>query len=243
VAEKISGVNSVLEALYGRRKIHKIYLQDNRNDAKINEIAAVAAKKGVYCQKTDKKAMDAMSRHGHQGVIAEVDNFPYVTVKEILAKADKNNQKPFVVLLDGIEDPQNLGAIIRVAECTGVHGIILPKHHASEVNETVVKASAGAVEHMLLAQVTNLVQCIKELKQAGLWVVGADMLGGEVYFKQTIPTPVALVIGGENRGIRRLVKENCDLLVQIPMAGSVGSLNAAMAAGLIMYEVVRQSQN
>ena len=241
MAERISGINSVLEALYGRRKIHKIYLQEDRKDKKIQEISNLAQKKGVFCQKADRKFLDAITRH-HQGVIAEVDDFPYVSVKEILNYADINKEKPFVVLLDGIEDPQNLGSIIRTAECAGVHGIILPRHHSSEVNETVVKASAGAVEHMRIAQVTNLVQCIEELKTQGFWVAGADMGGGTSYFEQAIPTPVALVIGGENQGIRRLVKEHCDLLLTIPMCGKVGSLNAAMAAGLMIYEVVRQAR-
>jgi 23S rRNA (guanosine2251-2'-O)-methyltransferase len=174
--------------------------------------------------------------------VAQVDSFAYSSVDEILEKAALSGQEPFVLVLDGIEDPQNMGSIIRTAECAGVHGIIVPRHNSSEVTPAVVRASAGAVEHMLVAMETNLVNAIRVLKKNGLWVVGADMDGEQDYFHCSIPTPTALVVGGEGQGIRRLVKENCDMVVRIPMTGSIRSLNASVAAGLIIYEVLRQRQ-
>jgi 23S rRNA (guanosine2251-2'-O)-methyltransferase len=175
----------------------------------------------------------------HQGVVALVDSYEYSRLEEILENAALKKEPPFVLLLDGIEDPQNMGSIIRTAECAGVHGVIIPQHNSVEITAAVVRASAGAVEHMLVARVTNLVNCIKDLKKQGLWVVGADM-EGTAYNLSNIPAPTALVIGGEGSGIRKLVRQNCDMLVSIPMSGKVSSLNASVAAGLIIYEVIRQ---
>jgi len=241
--EKLAGVNSIMEALRGKRKIHKIYIQEGRGGKKIEELVQQAQKKGIYCQYVDKQRLDGMyTSANHQGIVAQVDSYEYSTVDEILEQAALRGQDPFVLILDGIEDPQNLGSIIRTAECAGVHGIIIPQHSSAEVTAAVARASAGAIEHMLIARETNLVNSIKYLKTQGLWVVGASMEGRTEFFDADIPSPTAIVIGGEGTGIRRLVSQNCDLLVKIPMLGRISSLNASVAAGLIIYEVLRQSR-
>jgi len=238
--DKIAGFNSIMEALRGNRRVHKIFIQEGRGGKRIEDLLNLAHKKGVYSQYVDKQRLDGMyTVANHQGIVALVDSYEYSTPEAILEKAAIKREPPFVLLLDGIEDPQNMGSIIRTAECAGVHGVIIPQHNSVEITAAVVRASAGAVEHMLVARVTNLVKCIKDLKEQGLWVVGADM-GGSEYFLSNIPTPTALVIGGEGRGIRKLVRQNCDMLVSIPMSGKVASLNASVAAGIIIYEVIRQ---
>ncbi len=239
--EKLAGVNSIMEAMRGKRKIHKIYIQEGRLGKRIEELLQTAKKKGIYWQQVDKQRLDQMyTTANHQGVVAIVDSYEYSSVDEILEKAALIGQEPFILILDGMEDPQNLGSIIRTAECAGVHGIVIPQHNSSEVTTAVVRASAGAVEHMLVARETNLVNCIKYLKEKGLWVVGADIEGSSDYFNCKLPSPTAIVIGGEGQGIRRLVRQNCDILVKIPMMGLVSSLNASVAASIIVYEVVRQ---
>ena len=241
--EKLAGINSIMEALNGRRKIHKIFVQEGREGKRIEELLKLAEKRGIYWQYVDRQRLDQMyTQANHQGVVAQVDSFAYSSVDEMLEKAAQSGQEPFILILDGIEDPQNLGSIIRTAECAGVHGIIVPRHNSSEITPAVVRASAGAVEHMLVAMETNLVNAIKSLKKNGLWIIAADMDGEQDYFCCRMPTPTALVVGGEGQGIRRLVKENCDLVVRIPMIGSIKSLNASVATGLIIYEVLRQRQ-
>jgi len=238
--EKLAGVNSIMEALRGKRRVHKIYIQEGRAGKRIDELLQIAKKKGIFFQYVDKQRLDQMyTTANHQGVIAQVDSYEYSSVDEILEQAALLGKDPFILILDGIEDPQNLGSIIRTAECAGVQGIIIPQHNSSEVTAAVARASAGAVEHIPIARETNLVNCIKRLKEKGLWVVGADMEGSE-YFSCQMPSPTALVIGGEGSGIRRLVRQNCDMLVSIPMTGLISSLNASVAAGLVIYEVVRQ---
>ena len=242
--EKLAGINSIMEALNGRRKIHKIYVQEGRGGKRIDELLQLAEKRGVYWQYVDRQRIDQMyTLANHQGIVAQVDSFEYSTVEAILEKAALSGQEAFILILDGIEDPQNMGSIIRTAECAGVHGIIVPRHNSSEITPAVVRASAGAVEHMLVAMETNLVNAIKALKKHGLWIIAVDMDGEQDYFRCRIPSPTALVVGGEGQGIRRLVKENCDLVVRIPMIGSIQSLNASVAAGLIIYEVLRHRQN
>lgn len=244
MAEKIVGINSIAEALAGKRKIHRITYDETRGGKRITELLEKAARQGIYCQPAERRKLDNMYRRGnHQGIIAEIDDYEYAEVFDLLRQAHTSGEAPFLLMLDGIEDPQNLGAIIRTAEAAGVHGIILPRHNAAGINDTVIRAAAGATEHMLIATVTNLVNTIRELKEQGLWVVGADMQGKENYFTAVIPEPVLLIIGGEGRGIRRLVKEHCDLLLRIPLRGKVESLNASVAAALMMYEVVRRRQN
>jgi len=239
--EKLAGANSVMEALKGRRKIEKIYILNSRQDKRTGELVRLAEKKGVFVQYVDKPQLDRMSGLvNHQGVLALVENYQYADLDEILELAERQREDPFILILDGLEDPQNLGSIIRTAECAGVHGIIVPRHGSAEVSEGVARASAGAVEHVLLTQETNLVNTIKKLKQKGFWIVGSDMGGESEYYSITFPAPLALVIGSEGKGIRRLVKENCDLLVRIPMWGKLQSLNASVSAALLIYEVLRQ---
>ena len=241
--EKLAGVNSIMEALRGRRRVHKIYIQEGRGGKRIEELITLAGKRGVFWQYIEKTKLDAMYTLGnHQGVVAQVDTYEYSSLEEMLEYAAMRGEAPLLLILDGIEDPQNLGSIIRTAECAGVHGIIIPKHNATEITSAVARASAGAVEHMRMAMETNLVSCINKLKTHGLWIVAVDMDGKQDYFSSALPSPTALVIGGEGQGIRRLVKENCDLIVKIPMAGAINSLNASIAAGLVIYEVLRQRQ-
>jgi len=243
VKEKLAGVNSIMEALRGRRRVHKIYIQEGRGGKRIEELITLAGKRGVFWQYIEKTKLDAMYTLGnHQGVVAQVDTYEYSSLEEMLEYAAMRGEAPLLLILDGIEDPQNLGSIIRTAECAGVHGIIIPKHNATEITSAVARASAGAVEHMRMAMETNLVSCINKLKTHGLWIVAVDMDGKQDYFSSALPSPTALVIGGEGQGIRRLVKENCDLIVKIPMAGAINSLNASIAAGLVIYEVLRQRQ-
>ncbi len=242
MAERIAGINSVLEALHGSHKIHRIYVQEGRTAGKrMQELLALAEKKGVYCKTIDRAQIDRMYTAGnHQGVVAEVESYRYAELDELFARAEERHEDPFFVILDGLEDPHNLGAIIRTAECAGVHGIILPKHHSVEVNATVHRTSAGAVTHMLVAQETNLVTCLQQLKDRGMWIIGADMDGEETLYEAVIPFPAAVVIGNEGRGLRPLVKKQCDLVVRIPMFGTVNSLNASNAAALMIYELVRR---
>jgi len=228
--EKIAGINSIMEALRGGRKIHHIYIQEGRK-----------GKRGVHIQYTEKLKLDKFYQIGnHQGIVAQVDAYQYAEVEEALEQAALKGEEPFLLVLDGIEDPQNLGSIIRTAECAGVHGVILPRHHATEVTDAVVRASAGAVEHMKVIRETNLVNTLKQLKQKGFWIIGADMSGEKSYFSQVLPRPAVLVIGSEGKGVRRLVRETCDMVVSIPMKGQTSSLNASVAAALLIYELVRQ---
>lgn len=241
MSEKLAGINSITEALRGRRKIHKIYVQNGKANQRLEELLALARKKGVFVQTVDKERLNQMYRTGnHQGIVATVESFTYSSIEEILEKAALAGAPPLILILDGIEDPQNLGSIIRTSDCAGVHGIILPRHSSSEINDTVTRVAAGAIEHVLIARETNLVNEIKKLKEAGLWVVGSEMNADQVYFSTAIPSPTALVVGGEGRGVRRLVREHCDLVVKIPMYGHIASLNAAVAASLLIYETLRQ---
>jgi len=239
--EKIAGINSIMEALRGGRKIHHIYIQEGRKGKRIDELTALAEKRGVHIQYTEKLKLDKFYQIGnHQGIVAQVDAYQCAEVEEALEQAALKGEEPFLLVLDGIEDPQNLGSIIRTAECAGVHGVILPRHHATEVTDAVVRASAGAVEHMKVIRETNLVNTLKQLKQKGFWIIGADMSGEKSYFSQVLPRPAVLVIGSEGKGVRRLVRETCDMVVSIPMKGQTSSLNASVAAALLIYELVRQ---
>lgn len=241
--EKLAGINSVMEALKGRRKIEKILIQEGRQGKRMDELVKLAQKKGIYVQTVEKTRLDKIYTIGnHQGIIALVEAYRYSTMEEVLEYAALRNEPPFLIMLDGIEDPRNMGAIVRTAESAGVHGIIIPRHNSVQVNEVVSRASAGAVEYMHIIQETNLVSMIKVLKEKGMWIIGADMDARDNYFDVSIPTPTILVIGGEGKGLRRLVKENCDLLLKIPMKGKVGSLNASVASALLIYEILRQRE-
>ncbi|MGI6767020.1 MAG: 23S rRNA (guanosine(2251)-2'-O)-methyltransferase RlmB [Lentihominibacter sp.] len=242
MSELIIGRNAVLEALKGDREIEKINIQksDDYFSGPIRQIIARAKDKKIPVYYSDKAFMDRMpANSNHQGVIAVASDFQYCEIQDILALAEKRNEKPFVVVLDGLEDPHNLGAIMRTAECAGAHGIIIPKRRSVSVNETVLKTSAGAAEHMLCARVTNIGNAIDELKERGVWIYACDM-GDNLMYNQDISGSVAIVIGSEGFGISRLVKEKCDVVVSIPMKGRINSLNASNAAAILMYEIVRQ---
>jgi 23S rRNA (guanosine2251-2'-O)-methyltransferase len=241
--EILGGINSVTEALRGQRKFHKIYVEQERHNPRIEEILVLAQKKSVPIKTSSRKDLERFYPQApHQGVVAEVEPYVYAELDDIVAKAS-SEEGSILLVLDGIENPQNLGSIIRTAECAGVKGIILPRHRSVGVTPAVVRASAGATEHTAVVQETNLVNTLKTLKKAGFWVIGADMTGKQEYFHTQMPYPAVLVIGSEGRGIRRLVKENCDLLVRIPMFGQVNSLNASISAALLIYELVRQKKN
>ena len=237
----VIGRNPVLEILKTDKEIEKILVAKGQLKGSINKIVALAKDMNIVVQYVDKKKLDQVSQGGnHQGVAALISPYRYSSMDEILNKAKKLQEPPFLLILDGIEDPYNLGSIIRTAECSGVHGIIIPKRRSAHVTETVYKSSAGAVEHMLIAKVNNLSNTIDELKEKGLWIYGAHMEGKDKYFEVDLTGAVALVIGSEGKGISRLVKEKCDFLLNIPMVGKVSSLNASNAASILMYEVVRQ---
>ncbi len=241
MTEKLAGINSIMEALKGKRKVHKIFIQTGKKGKRWDELLALARKKGVFVQEVEKERLNQMYKIGnHQGLVATIDAFSYASLEEILERAAMSGKEPLLLMLDGIEDPQNFGSIIRTAECAGVHGIIIPRHGSAEVNETVSRVAAGAVEHMLIARETNLAHTMGRLKEMGLWVVGSDMQASLCYYSTTFPTPTVLVIGSEGQGMRKLVKENCDMLVRIPMFGEISSLNASVAASLLVYEALRQ---
>ena len=239
--DQIEGRNSVLELLESGKDINKIYIQMGEKHGSINTIISKAKENGVVTVQMEKTKMDRMSQtHNHQGVIAIVPPYEYCLVEDILEEAKIKNEKPFILILDGIEDPHNLGSIIRTAETAGVHGIIIPKRRAASVNSTVNKTSAGAVQYMKIARVNNINETIKYLKEHDVWVCGTDMNTNLYYYEEDYKIPIAFVIGSEGFGISRLVKENCDFLVKIPMKGKINSLNASVSAGIVMYEAVKQ---
>lgn len=236
----IVGRNPILETLKTNKEFEKILISKGQLKGSINKIIGIAKDKKIPIQYVDKKRLDTISNGTtHQGVAALVTPYQYASIDDILNKAKSLDEDPFVVVLDEIEDPHNLGSIIRTAESGGAHGIIIPKRRSSAVTQTVVKASAGAVEHILVSKVTNLTDTLKQLQKKGLWIYGADMEGEKYYFQQSFEGPKVLVIGNEGKGISRLVKENCDFLVRIPMLGKISSLNASNAASILIYEVVR----
>jgi 23S rRNA (guanosine2251-2'-O)-methyltransferase len=238
----VSGRNPVMELLKSDKQVDKLYVLKGDLKGSINKIMGKAKDMGIVIQQVDKNKLDSMADgNAHQGVVALVTGFEYSEVKDMVQLAKTRNESPFLLVLDGIEDTHNLGAIIRTAECAGVHGVVIPKRRAAMVNQTVYKSSAGAVEHMMVAQVGNISQTIDDLKKEGLWIYGADMDGENEYFRTELKGAIALVIGNEGKGLSRLVKEKCDVLVKIPMTGKVGSLNASNAASILIYEVVRQS--
>ena len=238
MAETIIGRNAVLEALKGNREIEKITLAKGA-EGSVKQIVAKARDRHIPIYYSDKARMDKAASGGvHQGVIAVVSDYKYCTVDDILARAAQRGEDPFIIILDGLEDPHNLGAIMRTAECAGVHGIVIPKRRSVSVTETVAKTSAGAVEYMLCAKVTNIANEIEKLKEKGVWIGACDM-GPDLYYRQDLKGPIAIVIGAEGAGISRLVKEKCDFVVSIPMKGNITSLNASNAASILMYEVVR----
>lgn len=237
---QLEGRNAILEVLRSGRDIEKIMVARGNVEGTIKRIVAMAAEKGVVIQEVSRQKLDEISQtKNHQGVIAIVSAHNYVEVDDILAVAKERQEDPFLLLLDGITDPHNLGAILRTAECAGMHGVVIPKRRSVGLNATVGKTSAGALEYMPVARVTNIVKTMEYLKKQGLWIACADMKGLD-HFDTNMKGALALVIGSEGDGVSRLVKENCDFTVSIPMYGKISSLNASVAAGLLMYEVVRQ---
>lgn len=239
--DQVEGRNSVLELLESGRDINKIFITRGEKHGSIKKIIAIAKEKKVIIVEKDKRQMDEMAQNqNYQGVIAIVPPFEYCEVEDILEEAKEKNEDPFVLILDGIEDPHNLGSIIRTAETAGVHGIIIPKRRAAGVNSTVNKVSAGAVEHMKIARVTNISDTIQKLKDEGLWICGTDINTEKYYYDQDLKGALGIVIGNEGSGISSKVKKNCDFLVKIPMKGKVTSLNASVSTGIIIYEALKQ---
>lgn len=237
---KIEGRNPVLEAFRSGKTIDKLFVLDGLKDGPIQTILREAKKRDTVVHFVDKERLERLSdTKKHQGVVAVAAAYSYASVEDILQNAKERGEPPFILLLDKIEDPHNLGAMIRTANLAGVHGIVIPKRRAVGLTGTVVKASAGAVNYTPVAKVTNLTTTIKELKEAGLWFVCADMDGTTMY-DLDLKGPIGLVIGGEGEGVSRLVKETCDFAAAIPMKGDIGSLNASVAAGVLAYEIVRQ---
>ena len=223
------------------RDINKIFISDGEKHGSINKIIALAKEKKVIINEVSKAKLKHMSQtENNQGVIAIVPPFNYCEIEDILDLAKKRDEKPFILILDGIEDPHNLGSIIRTAETAGVHGIIIPKRRAANVNSTVAKVSAGAVEYMKIARVNNINDAINTLKENDVWICGTDMDTDKYYYDEDFTGGIGVVIGSEGYGMSRLVKENCDFLVKIPMKGKITSLNASVSAGIVMYEVVKQ---
>lgn len=236
----IEGRNAVLEAFRSGKTIDKVFVLEGCQDGPIKTILRETKKHGTMVKFVSKDRLDNMSEtKKHQGVIAYAAAYNYATVEDILAKAEENGEPPFIFLLDGIEDPHNLGAIIRTANLAGAHGVIIPKHRAVGLTATVAKTSAGALNYTPVAKVANLGQTIDELKEKGIWFVCADM-DGEVMYRQNLTGPIGLVIGNEGNGVSRLVKEKCDFTTAIPMKGDIDSLNASVAAGVLAFEIVRQ---
>lgn len=237
---QLEGRNAVLEVLKSGRDIEKIIIQKGNVEGTIRRIAGMARERGIVVQEAARQKLDEMSQtKNHQGVIAIVSEHEYAEVDDILRSAAEKGEKPFIIILDNITDPHNLGAVIRTAECAGAHGVIIPKRRSVGLTAVVGKTSAGALEYMPVARVTNIARTIEELKKQGVWVACADM-DGEDYYDASLDGAIALVIGSEGEGVSRLVKEKCDFTVSIPMYGKISSLNASVAGALLMYEVVRQ---
>ena len=240
MSEQIEGRNAVLEAFRSGKCVDKLFILDGCQDGPVRTIAREARKKDTIINYVSKERLDQLSEtHAHQGVIAQVAAYEYSTVEDILAKAEEKGEPPFLILLDNVEDPHNLGAIIRTANLAGAHGVIIPKRRAVGLTFTVAKTSAGAINYTPVAKVTNLVRTMEELKQKGIWFVCADM-GGESMYRMNLTGPIGLVIGNEGEGVSRLVREACDFTASIPMKGDIDSLNASVAAGVLAYEIVRQ---
>ena len=241
LSDQIEGRNSVLELLESERDINKILIAKGERHGSINKIITIAKQRKIVIAEVERQKLNAISEtNNHQGVIAIVPPFNYVEVEDILNEAKIKKEDAFVLILDGIEDPHNLGSIIRTAETAGVHGVIIPKRRAASVNATVSKSSAGAVEHVKIARVNNINETIKYLKEEGLWICGTDGDAKDYYYNQNLKGPMAIVIGSEGFGMSRLVKENCDFLVKIPMKGKITSLNASVSAGIVIYEALKQ---
>jgi 23S rRNA (guanosine2251-2'-O)-methyltransferase len=237
---KVEGRNAVAEAIASDATVDRLAVARGLTDPAANRIIAAAREKGIKIQFLYRAVLDKESATGnHQGFIALTSEFKYSEVDELLKLAESKGEQPLLIILDGVEDPHNLGSVLRVAECGGAHGVIIGKHRAASVNETVVKVSAGAAEHVKVARVTNVNDTIEYLKQRGVWVIAAEADGDSIY-KANLSGAVALVIGGEDTGVKRLTREKCDGAVSIPVFGKINSLNASVACGIVLYEIVRR---
>ena len=235
----VIGRNSVIEALKSNKTIEALYISNSKLEGSINTIIGLAKEKKILIKEVDKKKLDAMcDGEVHQGVIAKVTPYKYSEVSDILDLAKEKGEAPFIIILDEVEDPHNLGSIVRTAELFGVHGIIIPKRRSASVSVTVYKASVGAIEHVKIAKVTNINSVIDDLKKQGIWIYGADIRAEEYSHQVDFSGPCALVIGNEGRGMSKLTVQKCDKLIKIPMVGKINSLNASVAGGIMMYEVL-----
>lgn len=236
----IEGRNPVIEAIKGGRQIEKLMISNSSKEGSIKKIIAMAKEKKIVIQYVDRHKLDEMSTsHSHQGVIATISDYVYRDIEEVVREVKERGESPFVIILDEITDPHNLGSIIRTADAVGAHAVVIPKRRSVDITPVVAKASAGAVEYVPVCKVTNIVNTIKMLKEEGLWIAAADM-DGEVFYKQDLTGALGVVVGSEGFGISRLVKQNCDFVVSMPMIGNVTSLNASVAGGILLYEVFRQ---
>ena len=234
------GRNAVTEALRAGRGINKILLADGDREGQVSEIVALAKERGIVLQFVDRGKIESVaSGLRHQGVLAYVAPVAYVELEEILAKAEAVGEPPFLLLLDELEDPHNLGALLRTADATGVHGVLIPKRRSVPLTATVAKTSAGAVEYVPVARIGNIAQTLKNLKEKGFWVAGADMDGKQNYYEADLTGPLVLVVGSEGKGMGRLTKEQCDFIVKMPMVGKINSLNASVAGSILMYESIK----
>ena len=239
--DQVEGRNSVLELLESGKDINKIFIEKGEKHGSIYKIIAMAKERRIVIVEKDKKQMEQIAQNtNYQGVIAIVPPFEYCQIEDILEYAKEKNEEPFILILDGIEDPHNLGSIIRTAETAGVHGVIIPKRRAASVNSTVAKTSAGAIEYVKVARVTNITDAIERLKKEGLWICGTDIGTEKYYYEQDLTGPIGIVIGNEGNGMSLKVKKTCDFLVKIPMKGKIGSLNASVSTGIVIYEVLKQ---
>ncbi|MDD9314431.1 23S rRNA (guanosine(2251)-2'-O)-methyltransferase RlmB [Cytobacillus firmus] len=236
----IIGKNPVIEALKSERDINKIFIAEGSQSGQMQQVIDLAKSAGVLVQFVPKKKIDGMAEGNHQGVIAQVAAYQYAEIDDLFAAAEKKNEAPFFLLLDEIEDPHNLGSIMRTADAVGAHGIIIPKRRAVGLTATVAKASTGAIEYIPVVRVTNMARTIDELKERGVWIAGTDAKGKQDYRQMDGAMPLGLVIGSEGKGMGRLIRDKCDFLINLPMAGHVTSLNASVAAALLMYEVYRK---
>ncbi|MCR8745936.1 23S rRNA (guanosine(2251)-2'-O)-methyltransferase RlmB [Romboutsia lituseburensis] len=236
----IEGRNPVIEAIKNNREIDKIMIANSAKEGSIKKVIGMAKEKNLIIQYVDKNKLDEISTsHAHQGVIAQVSEHKYWELEDLIQSVKEKGEDPFFIILDEITDPHNLGTIVRTADAVGAHGVIIPKRRSVHITPVVVKASAGAIEYVPVCKVTNIVNTIKRLKEEGLWIAAADM-DGEVFYEQNLTGALGLVIGSEGFGISRLVKQNCDFTVKMPMIGNVTSLNASVAGGILLYEIFKQ---
>ncbi|VBB08512.1 trna/rrna methyltransferase spou type [Lucifera butyrica] len=239
--EFIAGRNSVMEALKSDRSVNKLLVSKGERHGSIKEVIGLARSKGLVVQEVEPSKLDSLSNGvRHQGVVAFVSPVEYTALEEILVRTEAAGEDPLLVLLDELEDPHNVGAILRTADAAGVHGVLIPKRRSCPLSATVARTSAGAVEYVPVARIGNVTQTLELLKKKGFWIVGADMTGEKNYFEADLTGPLVIVVGSEGQGIGRSTKEHCDFLVRIPMRGRISSLNASVACSLLVYETVRQ---